>query len=64
MKLSSLLKERNVTNGLPSAAYTDEKFLAEKSMAKTTETIATSVQNKIKKIRKISIKDISSLIKL
>ncbi len=27
MRLSSLIKDKNVVNGLPSAAYTDEKFL-------------------------------------
>ena len=28
MRLSSLIKDKNVANGLPSAAYTDEKFLS------------------------------------
>ena len=28
MRLSSLIKDKNVVNGLPSAAYTDEKFLS------------------------------------
>jgi hypothetical protein len=60
-KIKEYIPQLHCYSLLYSNLETDEKFLAEKSMAKTTETIATSVQNKIKKIRKISIKDISLL---